>query len=262
MGVVTSYFLRRSATEFEPTEHVGGAWNEREQHIAPVLGLMAHLVEADHRVRRGDQSPLNLARASYDILGVIPMEPFEVSSRVLRPGRTIELVEATLSHAGRAAVVLRAWLLQSIDTAAMAGTTFDAMPPRDRLEPWSAADVWPGGAIRSIDAVRASSEAGRAQVWLRPKHPILPDEDVSARARLLGAADFANGIATRVRPEDALYPNVDLTASLLREPVGEWIGYDTRVSFGPDGIGLTETVLSDEAGPVGTSSQTLTVRPR
>lgn len=74
--------------------------------------------------------------------------------------------------------------------------------------------------------------------------------------------DFANGIATRVPPEDALYPNVDLTASVFREPSGEWFGLDTSVSFGADGIGLIESVLSDAAGPLGTSSQTLTVRPR
>lgn len=63
-------------------------------------------------------------------------------------------------------------------------------------------------------------------------------------------------------PEEALYPNIDLTARIFREPVGEWFGLDTSVSFGVDGIGLTESVLSDTAGPVGTSSQTLVVRPR
>jgi hypothetical protein len=34
------------------------------------------------------------------------------------------------------------------------------------------------------------------------------------------------------------------------------------VSFAEDGIGLTTSVVHDERGPIGTSSQCLTVRPR
>lgn len=256
-----SYFLRLSENTFEPTEHVGGAWNPDEQHVAPVLGLLAHLVEAEHLARR-PETPLVLARAGYDILGVIPMDAFEVDVRILRPGRTIELVEATLTHGGRAALVLRAWMLQQTDTSALAGHPLPQMPARETLPEWSPADVWQGGAIRSIDARREHVDTGRARCWIRPQHPLLEGETVSTRARMLGMTDFANGIATRVAPDAALYPNVDLTASIFREPVGEWFGLDTSVSFGEDGTGLTESVLSDEAGPLGTVSQTLTVRPR
>jgi hypothetical protein len=261
MRSVSSYFLRLSETSFEPTEHVGGAWNPDEQHIAPVLGLLAHVVERDHAVRRPDAT-LALTRASYDILGVIPMEAFEISTRVIRPGRTIELVDATLSHGGRAAVTLRAWMLQQSDTAALEGNPLPDMPARESLTDWSPADVWPGGAIRSIDARREAVGTGRSRAWIRPRHPLLADEPVSSRARMLGMVDFANGIAARVAPDEALYPNVDLTASLFREPAGDWFGLDTSVSFGADGTGLTESVLSDDSGPLGTSSQTLTVRPR
>ncbi|MFC5433903.1 thioesterase family protein [Microbacterium suwonense] len=261
MRSVSSYFQRVSETSFEPTEHVGGAWNPDEQHIAPVLGLLAHLVEVDHAARRTD-APLVIARASYDILGVIPMAAFEVATRVVRPGRTIELIEATLSHGGRTAVTLRAWMLQQSDTSAVQGSPLPHLPAVESFAPWSAAEVWPGGAIRSIDARREAAGTGRARCWIRPRHPLLADETISSRARMLGMVDFANGIATRVAPEQALYPNIDLTASVFREPVGEWFGLDTSVSFGADGIGLTESVLSDASGPLGTSSQTLTIRLR
>ena len=39
-----AYFERLSATTFRATEHVSGAWDEATQHIAPALGLMAHVV--------------------------------------------------------------------------------------------------------------------------------------------------------------------------------------------------------------------------
>ncbi|HJE91332.1 MAG TPA: thioesterase family protein, partial [Dietzia timorensis] len=87
-------------------------------------------------------------------------------------------------------------------------------------------------------------------------------EEQSDLASFAGMFDLANGIAVRADPEKVIYPNIDLTAHLFRQPEGEWVGYDTRVSFGGEGVGLTETVLHDMHGPVGTSSQILTVRPR
>ncbi|HKT56261.1 MAG TPA: thioesterase family protein, partial [Microbacterium sp.] len=56
-------------------------------------------------------------------------------------------------------------------------------------------------------------------------------------------------------------PNVDLTCHLVAQPQGEWIGFDTTVTVGPAGLGLTDTVLHDERGPIGTVQQILTVRP-
>jgi hypothetical protein len=44
--------------------------------------------------------------------------------------------------------------------------------------------------------------------------------------------------------------------------VGEWIRFDTTVTFGVDGIGVTHAVLHDKRGPIGTMQQILTIRPR
>src|SRR5919199_2164690 len=101
---VSGYFERVDAGAFRATEHVGGAWRQDEQHIAPALGLLVHAVECDRDVRRDDG--LVLGRLSFDILGTLPIDVVEVGVRVLRPGRTIELVEATLAHGGRTAVLL------------------------------------------------------------------------------------------------------------------------------------------------------------
>lgn len=73
--------------------------------------------------------------------------------------------------------------------------------------------------------------------------------------------DTANGIAVRRSPREWMFPNVDLTIHLHRQPTGDWVGLDTTVIFGAGGHGLTSTVLHDVLGPVGQASQTLTVRP-
>jgi acyl-CoA thioesterase len=250
------YFERTGASSFTPTEHVSGAWNVSEQHIAPALGLMAHLVEADVGARRAD---LALSRLSYDILGTVPLEQVEVSVEVLRPGRTVELVEAVLRHDARAAVVLRAWLLQSRDTGALAGTDLPGLPPPEAMPEWNPSTVWPGGFIASAQLRREQERPGRGRYWVRTDVPLL-DEPVSPTARLAGLFDIANGMTVRADPQEVAFPNVDLSAHLFRPPRGEWLGFDTTVSFGPQGHGVTSSVLHDVEGPFGTLAQSLTVR--
>lgn len=253
------YFDRLDATTFRPTEHVGGAWSLDEQHIAPALGLLAHAVETDRDRRRADG--LVLARLSYDILGTVPMEAVEVAVDVRRAGRTIELVEGTLTHGGRAVVVLRAWLMQPRDTTAVAGTAQPALPAPDATPAWDPTTVWPGGFIASVELRRTQQEPGRAAFWVRSEVPLL-DEPVSPTARAACLLDIANGMTVREAPGEVAFPNVDLTAHLHRAPVGDWLGFDTTVSFGPTGLGLTSSVLHDVEGPFGSLAQALTVRPR
>src|SRR5690606_22142872 len=108
---------------------------------------------------------------------------------------------------------------------------------------------------------RADVGPGRAVAWARPGQPLVAGQDVSPLARAVGMFDLVNGLAVREDPTKVAFPNLDLTAHLLREPSGEWLGYDVRVSFDTGGLGITHCVLHDEAGPLGTISQTLTVRP-
>ena len=260
MARARSYFTRRGANEYEATEHVGGAWTTTEQHVSPALGLLAHAIETDRDARRHDEMPI--ARLSYDILGAIPIDAVNVEVAVLRPGRTIELVEARLSHAGRDAVVLRAWLMAPYDTAAVAATPLAPIDPPETMAPWDPTTFWPGGFVGSVDVRRDEREPGRAAFWLRARVPLLDDEAVSDLARAVGLFDLANGMTPRASSGGLAFPNVDLTAHLFEAPRGEWLGFDTSVTFGARGHGLTLSTLHDVHGPVGSIAQCLTVRPR
>ncbi|WP_305095102.1 thioesterase family protein [Prescottella sp. R16] len=253
------YFERLTESTFLATSYTGGAWNTEEQHVAPALGLLAHVVETDRDARRGDG--LSIGRISYDILGTLPIGEVETSVRVLRAGRTIELVEATLSHGGRAAVVARAWLMQAYDTEPIGGTSFPGIAAPDAMPAWDATTVWPGGFIASAEIRRDQVEPGRASFWVRTPVALVGGEKIGPVARTAGLLDIANGMTTRISPVDVAFPNLDLTLHLFAEPQGEWVGFDTTVSFGASGVGLTHSVVSDEKGPIGTSSQILTVRP-
>lgn len=261
MSEETAYFIRESATSFRPTAHVSGGWNPAEQHIAPAIGLLAHAVERDFSERR-PQERLQLIRLSVDILGVIPMEAVDLQLQVLRPGRTIELVEARLSHAGRAAVVARAWLAERYDTAAFAASALRPVPPRSELPDWHLNDTWPGGFVRSVQIRHRRGADGGVVFWLNSPLELIAGEEVSNTARVLGLVDVANGAAALVPPQELLYPNLDLTAHLFRAPLSSWVALDSAASIGPAGAGLTHSILHDEEGPIGSVAQTLTVRPR
>ena len=254
-----SYFERTAAFSYVPTEHVSGAWNPAEQHIAPSLGLLAHVIEQDRDARRDDH--LLATRLSYDIWGTLPMEEVTASVRVLRPGRTIEHVEAALARDGRTAVTLRAWLMRTSPTDTIAGTRLAPIPGPEETPGWDPTSVWPGGFIASARVRRQQHEPGRAVVWASTDIPLVDDEAVGPLARTAGLLDIVNGMTVRQDPREVAFPNLDLTAHLLREPTGDWVGFDATVSFGPAGVGVTSSVLHDQHGPLGTLAQTLTVRP-
>jgi hypothetical protein len=252
-----SYYVPLPDGRYSPTEHVQGAWNDHEQHMGPVSGLIAHAIEL-HEPR----PDLALGRITFDILGVIPDSPTSVHVETIRPGRTIELVETTLVAGDRPVVRARAWRIARQDTRAVAGGEPPPLPPPESFASWDGGSVWRGGYIGSLE-IRGHPEnaPGRGQVWMRTDITLIEGFDVSPTAAYLGLVDTANGIVVREDPRAWMFPNLDLTIHLFREPVAGWVGFDTAVTFGADGLGLTSSTLFDSEGPVGRSEQVLTIRP-
>jgi acyl-CoA thioesterase len=91
---------------------------------------------------------------------------------------------------------------------------------------------------------------------------VVAGEDPSPLQRLMATTDSANGIASRLDFTRWLFLNTDLTVHLHRKPAGEWIAVDAETAIGPEGAGVCSGVLHDRSGPMGRSSQILTVRPR
>lgn len=252
------YYESLGEGRYRSTIHAQGAWNPHEQHMAPASGIMA-----DALLRHEPRDDVRMARISYEILGLIPGGEFQVTTSTLRPGRTIELIQAELSAGGRVAIRAAAWRMITSDTSAVAAFEDEAMPAPDECKLWDGASVWPGGYIRSLEMrIGEGHRPGSGRVWIRTMHPLTDKEDSSDLARLMGLVDTANGIAARITPGENSYifPNVDLQIHMYRAPSGEWLGVDNKVSFGADGIGLTSSVLHDINGPFGRAEQILTLR--
>ena len=56
--------------------------------------------------------------------------------------------------------------------------------------------------------------------------------------------------------------NADLSVSMAREPVGEWILLDAVTWIGPDGAGLAMARLADTKGYFGRCAQSLVIEKR
>lgn len=252
-----AFYVRRGETEFLSTLHAQGAWQPGEQHLAAASGLV--LAEAERRL----PSDKLVSRVSFDVLGVIHSGPFTVDVRMARPGRSIELIEATMRHGDQVSIHARIWRLASTDTAQVQGSEWSPMPLPEEMPPLAFSSIWEGGFIASLEARRETgARPGRGRSWICTPYPLVEGESDPPVAGFVKLVDTANGLAVRADPNAVFFANVDLSIHFTRQPEAGWVGFDTRVSFGPTGLGETFSVLSDVRGPVGTAAQSLTVRLR
>ena len=105
-------------------------------------------------------------------------------------------------------------------------------------------------------------DQGPATVWMRMRDPLVAGESPSPLQRVLIAADSGNGVSATLDWSRYLFINVDLSVHLHRLPAGEWVCLDAITIPEPTGVGLADTALHDERGPLGRALQTLLVRER
>jgi hypothetical protein len=79
---------------------------------------------------------------------------------------------------------------------------------------------------------------------------------------VLIAADSGNGVSATLDWRQFIFINVDLTVHLHRMPSTEWVCLEAVTVPEPNGIGMADSALHDERGPIGRALQTLLVRKR
>ena len=94
------------------------------------------------------------------------------------------------------------------------------------------------------------------------RQQLVAGEQPSPLQRVLVAADSGNGVSATLDWSRYLFINVDLSVHLHRLPAGEWVCLDAITVAEPEGIGLADTALYDERGPLGRALQTLLIRER
>ena len=238
-----------------------GPWDPGLQHAGPPAALLAREVE-----RTGGIVDGQTVRLAYDVLGPVPVGPVRVAARVLRPGRRIELVEATLEAGGRTAMRLTAWRMRTRDSAdaATAPQPFAVGPEQARP---AAFDVFSEEVAyhRALEWRAASGQLtapGPAAAWTRPLCALVEGEPITPLQHLLVMTDAASGIAAELDWSEATFANVDLVVALFRRPAGEWLAMDAVTTLGPSGVGQCAADLYDADGRIGRSVASLFVEPR
>ena len=243
---------------FVPTEYARSPWGPESLHGGPPAALMARAVER-HEV---DQ-PMLLARMTVEIMRPVPMEPLRVSTRTVRPGKKVQLIEAVLSTEEREVCRAVGLRIRHADVPLPDRTSAWDPPAPPLIEPH--ASTFPKWGWRAFhnDGVEMRWVEGRfdtsgpALVWIRLKGPLVDDEPVSGVQRVVATADFGNGVSRVLPMESHLFINPDLTVYVYREPVGEWMCLDAHTLHGPTGVGLAETAVFDAEGRVGRGVQSL-----
>jgi Thioesterase-like superfamily len=249
-------FYRVEGEQVVPTELTRGPWDPGSQHAGPPSALIARALEGC-QPREGMQ----LGRVTVEILRPVPLEPLSVSVQVVRPGRSVELLEASLSGPEGELMRARAWRLQTGMSAEA-----DGPPPAGPAAGQQRAFFPTGQEVGYHTAmeyrfIRGSFlEPGPATVWMRMRVPLVAGEEPSALQRVMAAADSGNGVSAALDWREHLFINTDLSVHLLRPPQGEWVCLEAQTLIGP--VGLADTALWDERGRIGRAAQTLLVRPR
>src|SRR5262249_43614590 len=120
-------------------------------------------------------------------------------------------------------------------------------PEQSRVEPQNS----PFGSGVTIRAGRGRfGGPGPGAIWYRADRPIVEGAAISAAMRAAAASDFCNA-SSALDWQKWTFLNADLTVSLAREPVGEWILLDAVSWIGPDGAGLATARLADTQGYFG-----------
>ncbi|MGK2956298.1 MAG: thioesterase family protein [Solirubrobacterales bacterium] len=256
--------IPKGGTSYELTGMARGPWQADAAHGGAPAALIVR--EAETHSEEGQLRLLSLSSTFY---GPVMLGEIEIESEVVKPGSRQKVVAIRLTSNGRVAIEGRAILIRR--------TEVDLPDSVEPIEPTlapveSASDVqrglwFPGEEIafhRTANTVKVL-EGGPESVnhtgtaWFHLDCLVVPGETVTPAQRAASAADFGNGLAHPVPFGEYLFVNCDLNVSLLREPVGEWIGLVSRTDVDRIGSGMTVTELHDANGRFGSASQSLYV---
>lgn len=257
-----AFFLPRGDGAYDPTALTRGPWDPDAQHAGPPAALLARELE-----RTGEPDGKQVGRITYEILRPVPIAELRVEARIVRAGRSVELLEASLRDADGEVMRALAWRIRTdpVDLDPEPGRETPGHRPADG----GPKDFFPTGietgyhtAMEYRFVTGAFLEPGPAVVWMRMRAPLVEGETPTPLQRVAIAADSGNGVSSALDYRRFLFINTDLTIHLHRYPDGEWVCLDAVTRPEPDGVGMSDTLLWDEGGRIGRAAQTLLVRAR
>jgi hypothetical protein len=253
---VTALYEQVGETTYRSTRLTTGPWSPDAQHGGPPAALMAHVLQD---VGTRGMFP---ARFTAEFLRPVPVGTLEATGEVVRSGKRIEIVTASLAANGTRVAAARELRIRRHPGLDVPEAPIDEPPPIPAQGGIGVSWDYVGFITDALD-VRfvegALAEEGPAKAWIRMKADVVYDLPPTPLQRVLAASDCGNGMSSVATWGHLLYINPDLTTYLHREPAGEWVFMDAHTILQGHGVGLAQSALSDERGIIGRSLQSLYV---
>jgi hypothetical protein len=240
-----------------------GPWDPGLQHGGAPASLIAWAVE-----RIPTPGPMQVTRMTFDFLRPIPVAPLEINIDVQREGRKIQVCNVTLLHEGVACVRASVLKIRQADLQLPEHIADDPIevpgPQAGEIQEMRFTNDRPSfGDGVTLRAVRGGFlSPGPAAIWFHAHRPIVDGQAITPLMRAALTSDFCNGTSSTLSFDEWTFINADLTISLARMPVGEWILLDAQTWLGDRGAGLAFAKLGDERGYFGRAIQSLVIDER
>jgi hypothetical protein len=253
--------FRVDGGSIEVGPNAAGPWDPRMQHGSAPAGLAVWAAEAIPTA-----VPMRVSRVTVDLMRPVPLKPLTLETEVLREGRKIQLCAVRIRADGVltvSATVLRMKLTAESLPTDVGGPKVMLPGPDDSPEDPAQFSNSPFVMGLQLRAARGTfGVRGPGAIWYRVQRPFVEGAAISQAMRAVIAADFCNGTAAALDFRDWRFLNADLTVSMTREPVGEWILLDAESWIGSEGAGLAMAQLADLNGYFGRCVQSLVIEKR
>jgi hypothetical protein len=260
-GTMTeSFFTTADGEWFQPTDPCRGPWDPNSCHAGPPTGLLARASE----LLLPDQQ---LVRLTVELTRPVPFAGFSIGAETTRAGRTVSTTSISLLDGSGRTVVTARGMHITADQPFEMPTAPHRMPRLADAEhghfPLSNFSHGLPGFSSGVEVRYPPDDGphpGPTRMWMRSL-PLLPDEDPSPFQRICPLADCGNAVSRNADPASVAFMNTDLTILLHRPPEGDWLGMDSVSRWESNGIGMSDSLLFDDIGPVGRALQSLVLRP-
>lgn len=258
----------RDGDAFVATISSQGPWNPKHANGGSVLALLGHCLDDVPTL-----TSMTLSRFTADLMRPVPLGTrLHVARSVAREGKKIQIVDLTLAADGVECVRATALRVRDEDLTDREGlppNTTEHRPAATMTPPEDSIDLRalrpkPPGALSAIEVRRATrSDSTSAGTWLRLVAPVIAGEPNRTTAAMAYAFDFTSLIGLGPRGDGFTMINPDVTAHVLRMPVGEWIAltgetrFDHRIAHG-----VSDALLSDAEGVFAVTSTSQIVQAR
>jgi hypothetical protein len=208
-----------------------------------------------------------VARVQIDLERPVPLEPLLGLVHRRQVSRRVAHLEIELSTRAGRAVSARA-LLTRRESILVAGDSLPLQGP-DHLAAMDWGHVYSSDSspIFVRDAVEHRVVRGgygvpvASAAWLRLKVPVIDGTESCGLSQLLGVADFGSPLSQTGSVGSGLaLINLDVNATLFRQPIGPWFFLDATGQVGQGGLGLAVTNVFDLEGPIGVITQSQIVQ--